>query len=267
MNNQPYQPQFQPMSQPGQPQQHPFAQPYQQQQGYQPQNQHAQQAYQPQQANAQPYEQQAQAAAPSAPQRQMNLNHGGHEFFDMHEILSGMINVLDQFMIFRGFVKDQELLGILDRQYNFILSQYNLTAECFATGQKPHQETGTYMMQQPTNVAFGIKPSQPKKPNQSLADVKDAGISGHMLGLIKSTASLLAMASPEITNPVVRRVVASQIQNYVEMAFEIFLFQNKHAYYQVPQLKQNDMQSMLGSYVPAPGQPQMPAPNSFSRYQ
>ncbi|MGU3472916.1 spore coat protein [Paenibacillus sp. D51F] len=197
----------------------------------------------------------------------MNLNHGGHEFFDMHEILSGMINVLDQFMIFRGFVKDQELLGILDRQYNFILSQYNLTAECFATGQKPHQETGTYMMQQPTNVTFGIKPSQPKKPNQSLADVKDAGISGHMLGLIKSTASLLAMASPEITNPVVRRVVASQIQNYVEMAFEIFLFQNKHAYYQVPQLKQNDMQSMLGSYVPAPGQPQMPAPNSFSRYQ
>lgn len=44
-----------------------------------------------------------------------NMNHGGHEMFDVHEILSSTINVLDQYMIFRSFVQSQELIGILDR--------------------------------------------------------------------------------------------------------------------------------------------------------
>ncbi|MDF2668647.1 MAG: spore coat protein [Paenibacillus sp.] len=190
-----------------------------------------------------------------------NFNHGGHEIFDVHEVLTCSINVLDQFMMCRQYVKDQELLSILDRQYNFMLSQYNLTVECFTTGQKPGQETGTYMITNMTQPIYGLKPTPPCKPNQSMADIKDSGLSSHMLGLIKSHASLLTMSSLEVTNPVVRRVLASQVQNFIEMAYEIFLYQNKHGYYQVPQLAAADMQSMLNSFAPAAGMPQMPAPN------
>lgn len=199
-----------------------------------------------------------------------NLNHGGHELFDMHEVISTTISVLDQFMMYRPYVQDQELLSILDRQYNFILSQYNLTVECFTTGEKPSQETSTYMMNASTNVTYGITPSQPKKPNQSLADIKDAGISGYMLGLIKTSASLLTMAAVEVNNPVVRRVLASQVQHYIEMAYEIFLYQNKHAYYQVPQLDRSDMQQMLMAFVPAKVDVQMTGSNQggvIGRYQ
>ncbi|ANE48653.1 spore gernimation protein GerQ [Paenibacillus swuensis] len=200
---------------------------------------------------------------------QPQLNHGGHEMFDLHEVLAGMINVLDQYMIFRTFVKDQELLDILDRQYHFILSEYDTTVESFSTGRKPSRETSTYMMKGSTQVTYGLKPSQPKKPNQSLADVKDAGISGHMLGLIKSSASLLTMTAVEATNPVVRRVLASQVQNYIEMAYEIFLYQNKNAYYQVPQLQQSDMQQMVKGYAEHQGEPSMPSyqnPNQRPNY-
>jgi hypothetical protein len=38
------------------------------------------------------------------------LNHGGPELFDGHETLAGSINVMDQFMMFRQYVKEQELL-------------------------------------------------------------------------------------------------------------------------------------------------------------
>ncbi|BFT69231.1 spore coat protein [Paenibacillus sp. P36] len=190
-----------------------------------------------------------------------NMNHGGHELFDLHEVLACTINVLDQFMIFRQFVQDPELLDILDHQYSFTLYHYNLTAECFTTGQKPSQETQTYMIRNLSQPIYGIKPTQPKKPNQSLADVKDAGISAHMLGLIKSHASLLTMTSVEVTNPTVRRVLASQVQNFIEMAYEIFLYQNRNAYYQVPQLGTADMQKMLNTFVPAQGMPQMPPNN------
>lgn len=194
-------------------------------------------------------------------QGMQNMNHGGHELFDLHEVLSCTINVLDQFMMFRQFVQDNELLDILDRQYNFTLFHYNITAECFSTGQKPSQETQTYMIQNLSQPIYGIKPTQPKKPNQSLADVKDAGISAHMLGLVKSHATLLTMTSLEVTNPAVRRVLASQVQNFIEMAYEIFLYQNRNAYYQVPQLEASDMQKMLNTFVPAQGMPQMPPNN------
>ncbi|AJS57280.1 spore coat protein [Paenibacillus sp. IHBB 10380] len=207
-------------------------------------------------------QEQSQNQLNNQPPAMLNRNHGGHELFDMHEVLSGMISVLDQFMIFRPLVQDKELLSILDRQYNFILSQYNLTAECFTSGQKPSQETSTYMMQEVAQVNYGLSPSQPKKPYQSLNDVKDAGISGYMLGLIKTNASLLTMAAVEVVNPVVRRVLASQVENYIEMAYEIFLYQNKHAYYQVPQLATSDIQTMLNTYVQSPGQPQLPNNNS-----
>jgi spore coat protein CotF len=191
-----------------------------------------------------------------------HMNHGGHEVFDLHEVLSGVINVLDQYMIFRQYVKDQELLDILDRQYQFILDQYNITAECFSTGKDPSHPTQSYKMKENNNVVYGLKPTPPKKPNQSMADLKDQGISGHMLGLIKSTASLLAMTALEVTNPVVRRVMADSIPNYIEMAYEIFLYQNRHHYYQVPQLSPQDMQQMTSSFIPSPGKPQMPPNNT-----
>lgn len=191
-------------------------------------------------------------------QQNMPMNHGGHEVFDLHEALSGMINVLDQYIMFRQYVKDPELLDLLDRQYQFIADQYNITVECFKTGQKPAQETSTYMMKQDHQVTYGIKPSQPKKPCQSLAEVNDAGLSGHMIGLIKSQTAQLSMAALEATNPVVRRVVADQIPNYIEMAYEIFLYQNKHAHYQVPQLSPEDMQKVTTSYAPTTGKPELP---------
>ena len=63
--------------------------------------------------------------------QQPELNHGGHELFDLHEILAGTINILDQYMILRQFIQDPALSDILDRQYQFVLSQYNVTVDCF----------------------------------------------------------------------------------------------------------------------------------------
>ncbi|OAO89103.1 hypothetical protein AXX17_ATUG04580 [Arabidopsis thaliana] len=195
-----------------------------------------------------------------APQAQ-NLNHGGHEMFDVHEVLACAINVLDQFMIFRAFAQDQALIDIMDRQYNFMLSHYNLTAESFAQGNKPAQETATYLIPALDAPVYGIKQTAPKKPNQSLSEVKDAGVCAYLLGLVKSHSQLLAMSAVEVTNPAMRRVLSAQVPEFIEMAYELFLYANKRGYYQVPQLQAADMQSMLNAYVPASGAPQMPAPN------
>ena len=86
------------------------------------------------------------------------MNHGGHELFDVHEVLSGTVGALNQAMLLRPHVKDPELLDILDRQYRFTLDEYNITVECFKTGQDPSHPTGSYKMKQGNDFVYGMKP-------------------------------------------------------------------------------------------------------------
>jgi len=189
------------------------------------------------------------------------MNHGGHELFDVHEVLSGTINTLNLYTLLRQHIKDPELKDILDRQYQFIQEEYNISVECFRTGKDPSKPTQSYKMKQDNDFIYGLKPSQPKKPVQAVSDITDECISSLMLGEVKAGASLKAMSTLELTNPVVRRVFADSVPNCIEMAYEISLYQNKHHYYQVPQLAPMDIQQMVNGFAPAQSQPQMPNNN------
>ncbi len=188
----------------------------------------------------------------SVPQQ---FNHGGHEIFDVHEVLSGTIGTLDLYTMCKQHVQDQELNDILQRQYQFMLDEYNITLEAFQTGQDPSKPTQSYKMTQGNDFVYGLKQTQPKKPIQSANEINDEVISGLVLSAHKSNASAKTLAALEATNPVLRRVLADSIPNCIEMAYEIAIYQNKHHYYQVPQLNSSDMQQILNSY--APGNKQM----------
>lgn len=188
----------------------------------------------------------------------MSKNHGGHEVFDAHEVITGLISMLDQYQMYDQYIKDPELKSILQRQSSFVTQMYNTVVESFQTGQDPAVPTQQYKMEQNNNVVYGIKPSQPKKPVQSINELSDQCISTFMLGNTKSLAPLLTMAALEMTNPVLRRVIADSVPNLIELSYEIFLYQNKHGYYQVPQLMDQDMNLMLSSYAKVPLQGNMP---------
>lgn len=186
------------------------------------------------------------------------LNHGGHEMFDVHEVLAGAINTINTYTMLSGQVKDPELRDILQRQKQFMATEYNTTLECFKTGQDPAIPTQSYSMKQGNDFTYGMKPSQPQKPMQSVAEINDGMIALSMLNAVKSGAMIKTSAALEATNPVVRRVLADSLPNCIEMAYEISLYQNKHGYYQVPQLAEQDMKLMQNGYAPCPTQQQMP---------
>lgn len=188
----------------------------------------------------------------------LSTNHGAHEILDVHEVLSASISAMNTFIFLRPHVQDQELLNILDRQYAFMLDEYNITAECFKTGQDPSHPTGSYKMQMGNDTKYGLTPSQPKKPMQSANEINDAIISGFLLSCHKMAATGKTTAALESTNPVVRRVLQDSIQNCIEMAYELSLYQNKNGYYQVPQLAPQDMQAMLNMYGQADKAKDMP---------
>lgn len=188
----------------------------------------------------------------------LSMNHGAHEVLDVHEVLSASIAAMNQFILLRPHVQDQELLNILDRQYAFMLDEYNITAECFKTGQDPSHPTRTYKMQMDNDSKYGLTPSQPKKPMTSANELNDGIISGFLLNCHKQGATGKATAALESTNPVVRRVLQDSIPNCIEMAYELSLYQNKHGYYQIPQLAPTDMQTMLNMYGQADKAKDMP---------
>lgn len=186
------------------------------------------------------------------------MNHGGHEMFDVHEVLSGAINTMNTYTMLNEHIKDPELRDILERQKAFMQDEYNITLECFKTGQDPAKPTQSYKMKQDNNFTYGLKASQPKKPMQASTEINDETISNGMLSAVKSNVPAKAGAALEVTNPVVRRVLADSVPNCIEMAYEISLYQNKHGYYQVPQLTPQDMMQMQEGYAPTTVQPQKP---------
>lgn len=188
----------------------------------------------------------------------LSSNHGGHEMFDVHEVLSGSIGALNQCVLMRDKIQDPELLAILDRQYAFMLDEYNITAEAFKTGHDPQHPTRVYKMQIDNQFKYGISPGEPKKPIQSADEINDSIIAGSLLGIHKAGAIGKTGAALESTNPVVRRVLQDSVPNCIEMAYEVSLYQNKKGNYQVPQLSPSDTQTMLNMYGQAQKAKNMP---------
>ncbi|MGX9135813.1 spore coat protein [Rummeliibacillus sp. JY-2-4R] len=176
------------------------------------------------------------------------FNHGGHEMLDMHETLSAIVGGLNQFVLLRDQIQDQELRTICDHQYQFCVDEYNTLVEAFKTGQDPSKPTGHYEMTENNKFTFGLKAGQPTKPITQASELNDEIISGYILGSHKAVATVKLGTALETTNPVVRRVLADSIPNCIEMAYEMSIYQNRKGYYQVPQLSPQDMATLSNCF-------------------
>lgn len=181
------------------------------------------------------------------------VSHGGHELFDTHEALSTLIGGLEQYLLYEQHIQSPELKTMHQRHRTFMSQLYNTIVETLKTGQEPTVKTQNYHMEQSNDVIYGMQPSAPKAPSQSVSEINDQCVSEYMLGVMKSTSAAFTMTALEVTNPVLRRVFADSVPNMIEMAYEVFLFQNKNQYYQVPQLPEQDMQTIMNSFTPIQG--------------
>ncbi|MBU8791235.1 spore coat protein [Bacilli bacterium] len=174
---------------------------------------------------------------------------------DAHEAIGGLVGGMEQYMLYEQHVQDPELKTMMTKHKAYITQVYNSLVQALKTGQEPTIKTQTYNFSQTSNnTIYGMQPTQPKTPAQSVNEINDQCVSGFMMGILKSNASAFTLAALEATNPVVRRVFADSIPNIIEMAYELFLYQNRNQYYQVPQLKQEDMQIYMNSFGVVQGQ-------------
>lgn len=178
---------------------------------------------------------------------------GGHELIDVRESLGAVTGTLEHFVVYDQHVQDQELSNIMQRQKTFITQIYNTILDTLKSGKDPAVKTQTYLMEENNESVYGMKPSAPKTPIQSINELNDECISSAILGHLKSIASNFTMTALEATNPVLRRIFADSVPNVIEMAYEMYLYQNKNQYYQVAQLQQQDMQAIINGHAPIQG--------------
>src|SRR5690625_3098807 len=175
---------------------------------------------------------------------------GGHELLDVHEALGALTGGLEHFVIYEQHVQDQELSNIMQRQKTFLTQIYNTILDTLKSSKDPAVKTQTYLMEQNNDSVYGMKPSSPKTPIQSINELNDECISSFILGHLKAISTGFTTTALEATNPVLRRIFADSIPNEIEMAYEVYLYQNKNQYYQVPQLPVQDMQMIRNSFAP-----------------
>src|SRR5690625_3463229 len=178
---------------------------------------------------------------------------GGHELIEADESIGAIVGGLEHFVLYEQHVQDQELANIMQRQKAFLTQVYNTVLDTLKSGKDPAVKTQTYLMEENNDTTYGMKPSSPKTPIQSVNELNDECISNFILGHLKAIASSFTLVALEATNPVLRRIFADSIPNIIEMAYEVYLYQNKHQYYQVAQLQQQDMQTIINSYAPIQG--------------
>lgn len=178
---------------------------------------------------------------------------GGHEMFDAHEAISSLVGGMEQYLLYEQHIQDPELKTMMQQHQSYLTTLYNTVVETMKTGQDPTVKTQTYNMAQENNVIYGMQPAQPSTPAQTVNEINDETVSSYMMSCLKNTASSFTTTATETTNPVLRRIFADSVPNLVEMAYEIFLYQNKNQYYQVPQLNPQDMEQYRNRFAPIQG--------------
>lgn len=178
---------------------------------------------------------------------------GAHELLDADEAIDTLVGGIEHFVLYDEHVQDAQLKNIMQRQKAALTQIYNSLIDTMKSGQDPAVKTQTYLMEESdTKTTFGMQPSSPKAPIQSVSELNDECISSAILGHIKAIASEFTLAALEATHPVLRRIFSDSIPNVIEMGYEMYLYQNAKQYYEVPQLSPQDMQTIVNSFGQAP---------------
>src|SRR5699024_1810914 len=113
----------------------------------------------------------------------------GHEIMDAHEAIGSLTGALEQYLLYKEHIQDPTLQNMLTRQHSFLSTLYNTIVQTLKTGQAPTVKTQTYMMDQSNDVVYGMKPTPPKAPAQSVSEVNDQCVSSYMMGAVKACAT------------------------------------------------------------------------------
>lgn len=179
----------------------------------------------------------------------MAAHYGAHETMEVHEVLTAAINGINHFQLYRPFVKDQQLLQMMDRQLQFMTNEYNGMVQNLNQQGQGH----AVPYRSPKNVApvYGLDNPAQQTPNQSMNQIDDRDVASGMLGCHKASALMRMNASLECADSQLRHMMLHGATNCSEQAYEVWQYMNQNGYYQVPTMKEITTNTVLNTYQAA----------------
>ncbi|QGG47919.1 spore coat protein [Heliorestis convoluta] len=173
---------------------------------------------------------------------------GAHELIMTHEILTGTIDCINTFELYRPHIKDQRLSQIVDHQLQHMQSNYQSLVSFLQNRQG--QPTSSYRTPIQSSPAYGLRNPAPQQPNSNINQVDDRDVASGLLSCTKSLAMKSTIAALECADPTLRQIISNCVQSCINQAYETFQYMNQKGMYQVPTLAANTTQTMMNTYQP-----------------
>lgn len=172
---------------------------------------------------------------------------GAGETLQYHEVLCNTINGINQFQLYQPYCQDPELKNILQNQLTFMTSEYNAMVQAL-------QNKGNVSSIPPVDVnkqfapSYGMSPSSPEQPNNSLNQMNDRDVASGMRDYSKASAIMRTYAALECSDPQLRDMMSQGAKNCIDQAYETWVYMNKNGYYRIPIFDQTTMNTLLSTY-------------------
>ncbi|RXT15352.1 spore coat protein [Ammoniphilus sp. CFH 90114] len=177
----------------------------------------------------------------------MTAQYGAHEVMEMHEVLTDAIDGINQFQLYRPHATDQQLVQMIDRHLQFMLSEYNLMVQTL--NQKGMNQAVPYRAPRNVSPTYGLDNPSTQAPNMSIQNMDDRDVASGMLGCYKASAVFKMNAALECADPQLRRTLQQGAVNCSEMAYEVWQYMNEKGYYQIPTMKEMTTNTMINTYT------------------
>lgn len=171
---------------------------------------------------------------------------GAHEAMEVHEVLTDHIDGINQFELYRPHIKDQQLMSILDKQLQHMVSGYqNLVNYVHNQGMHAAEP---YRAPRTNRVKYGLQQPAPNQPNTNPNEMDDRDVASGMMGCAKASALVCTAAALECADPNLRQMITNCAVSSINQAYEVFQYMNQKGMYQVPTMQQKTTQTMANSY-------------------
>lgn len=171
---------------------------------------------------------------------------GALELMKVHEVLNLHINGINHFEIYRSYVKDPNLMQILDNQLNHMYSGYKNMVNYLHS--KGIGQAVPYRAPKAASVKYGLRQPAPVQPNASMEEMDDSDVASAMMTCAKSSASICTTAALECADSNLRSMMMDCVVSSVNQAYETFQYMNQAGMYQVPTLAQQTTETMTNIY-------------------
>ncbi|HEU4963951.1 MAG TPA: spore coat protein [Bacilli bacterium] len=183
------------------------------------------------------------------PSQGQGLRFGAHEFLETNEALRSKASIIELNGVLINQAQDPHLRDILSNQQRRMVQAYQmgvglLNNQGMAQMNMPH----TPQMNVYERPQIGLNHPQSPAPNPNARQLSDRTIAEVALGLHKSSAVMSMNWALECVQPNIRTYHATGANLCQEMAYECWQYLNYNGYYQVPQLADHTMNTMIESY-------------------